>query len=133
MDVEFGGVDDDIGFGLHRLQNATLFLDRLGLRTVFSCKRMASARAFVAAHEFVSCRFKEHDAKSVALPTQRVERWQCFGVIGTGADNKHDIGDGGIGSIGKVGNAANKRWRKIVDDVPAEIFENVRGLRASGP
>ena len=30
VDVEVGGVDDDVGLGLHRLEQRPLLLDRLG-------------------------------------------------------------------------------------------------------
>src|SRR3546814_5522437 len=56
--VEVGGVDDDVGLGLHRLEEAALALDRVG-ETLALRQRVAPPRALVATHEHVGAGIQE--------------------------------------------------------------------------
>ena len=69
--VEGGGVDDDVGLGLHRLEERPLPLDGVGQALPRGEQRMAPAGALVATHEHLGAR-RPGTAAGRGRPTERM-------------------------------------------------------------
>ncbi len=132
VDVQVGGVDDDVGLGLHRAEQLALRLDGVGQGEIGGGERVTPPAALVAAHQGVGGGLQVDDAHPSALAAERLEGGQHLVVVGAGADHEDDLGDAGAGRLSQLRHLGHERRREVVDDEPAQVLEDVRRLRAAG-
>ncbi len=128
VDVQVARVNDDVGIGLHGLEEQPLALDRIGQRAGLVGERVAPARAAVSAHQHVGRRIEEQDAHSVAARLQVDERRQHVARVRSATDDQRDPADARSGRGGEVGDRRDERRWEVVDDEPTEVFERHRRL-----
>ena len=135
VDVEVGGVDDDVGLALHRLEQrrARARSPRARCRrrrpagACGGCCR-SGARARRRRPRGTAMRTTVAGRRGAGPTTSRMSAW-CGPLPTTRA--RRSIVD--AGRAGQLDHLLDERGRQVVDDEPAEVLEVVGRLRAARP
>lgn len=131
VDIEISGIDHQVAVTFHRLEKRPLHFDRLEQTGRFRSKRMPTTRSLVPLHQFSIRRIEIQNSNSVPcgahvrnfghqlqmLPPSHERQ-----SLHTGSRNARQFDD-----------RVDERRRKIVDHVPAEVFEDGCSGRTAGP
>ena len=126
MHVEVGGVDDDVGTVLQRLEFDAFGFDAFE-QGPLPLQRMGSPRRFEAADEDFVGGVEEDDAQRQSLIDEVADRRLQLGVLRSalGVDDDCDLRQGAVGAGDEFDERTHHLRRQIVDDVPVHVFEHV--------
>ena len=136
VDVEAGGVDDDLRLGPQVAQRLALGLDAVEQPAV-ALERVRAADALEPAHERLVGGVEEDEVRVPAGVAQRGETRLQLGVERPGphVDDRGDleVGDAGVAHLAReLGHRREQLGRQVVDDVVAAVLDDVGGRRATG-
>ena len=126
MHVEVGGVDDDVGTVLQRLEFDAFGFDAFE-QGPLPLQRMGSPRRFEAADEDFVGGVEEDDAQGQALIDEIADRLLQLGVLRPTlrVDDDRDLRQRAVGTGDELDERTHHLRRQIVDDVPVHIFEHI--------
>lgn len=133
VDVEAGGVDDQVGVATQLAQEFALGVDAVDDAPV-ALEGVRAAHRLEAAHQGVVGGLQEDDAPGDVLGrqvgegvTEVVEEASAADV-----DDDRDPGDVALGAGAEFHHGGDQRGRQVVDDEPAEVLQTLGGGRAAG-
>ena len=123
-----GGVDDQVGLGLDRLEQRALALDRVGHAAAAVVQRVLAPAAAVALDQLGRRCVEEQHAHPVLL-AQPADRVAAPPRGAPWARRPATASMYEPGPLLELDDLVEQLDRQVVDDEPAEVLEVVRGLR----
>ena len=133
MDVQLGGVDDDVALLAHRSGHRALGGDAVEDRAV-ALQRVRPADGLEPADQRRVVRLEEEQPQLRPVAGRvRVAVLQLREQLAAAhVDDDRDAGEALVGVAGEVEQRPQHLRRQVVDDVPAEVLEGVAHRRAAG-
>ena len=131
VDVQFRGIDDQIGRGAHRFDLTALELNGLDQTIGLTIEGMLAPSRVVTLHERGVGGVEEQQANPVAGGAQRCHLRQQLRGLAPG--DEREAFDVAPRLADELDDRVHQRGREVVDDVPAEVLEDRGGSGTSCP
>ena len=124
MDVEFGGVDDDVGEPADRRHPPAFLANSLGDGAILP-ERMRAARFAEAAHQSFVARLDEYQRGGVLAAQLAKNSGQLLDLLAFARVDQQSRAFDFAAFVIKFAESGNQRDGKIIDAVKAEVFEGI--------
>ena len=123
--VEGRRVDDEIGGVTGTAEQGPFLLDRLEQAGRLRGQRVAAAGGVVSAHELGRRGIQEQHSDTVTLAAQGGDTVEHAAIVAPG--DQCEAVDAAARHRGEVDDLLDEGGRKVVDDIPPEVLENIGG------
>lgn len=132
VDVEFRGVNDDIGKAANRRHAPALFANAVGNREPVA-ERMRTARLAKAAHERFVTRFDEHERRWVSAGERTIKNRQLFNLLALARiDEQRRAFNFAAALVVELAENGDQRDREIINAIEAQVLERIQDRALTG-